>query len=105
MIYIVSSKRFELEYSNHVVQVPNKNVNWYVEPDTGYIRFYITASNSTETFCYLHKTGTDTLPYTIRDMMTEKGMVLGIIEPISQSGSESEMHFMAQQLKIGVMPE
>jgi len=89
MIWLVTEKRFVEEYANHIRNIPLKYVNWFVDYKTGSLRMYITAQGTNEVYCYVHSGGTDTLSAVLKDMLSEKGMVLGIEDSDDYKGRDN----------------
>ena len=77
VIWIVSKDRFVQEYKNHVAPVATKYVNWFVNSQ-GLLTAYIFASHSNEMYCY--RVSKDDIPNSVKDFISPKGMVLGVVD-------------------------
>lgn len=101
LIWLVKFERFLQEYTNHIKDQPIKYVNWMVQD--GNLRFYIEQTNGTNSYCYIHSTGIDTVPIEIQDMMSKKGEIVGIegIDSEDDDGVVEKLDEISKRLKFG----
>ena len=80
-MWIVSEKRFMMEFRNHVANIPLKYVNWMHDADN--VMMYITTQGTNEIFCYRYPGSFEMLKDTkpaLLGMLKSEGHILGIVE-------------------------
>lgn len=80
VVWLVSGSRFLQEYETHIKIIPRKYVNWTIDSMTGYVRMYISGTNSNDIFCYIHEGPENTLPIELSSIIERKGYILGTID-------------------------
>lgn len=97
VVWLVDAVRFLQEYRNHIKNTPLKYVNWLVDMTTGYVRMYISGTNSNDIFCHIYEGNMNTMPVELRDVIRREGMILGTID---LSGIKGELGRIEEDTKI-----